>query len=248
MKPFGFFRNHAGIIIGLSLALCPTSSPALVTLQNATATINQDLGNHHIANAIDGDTLNNTLCWGTYPGMGSTQSAVFQTTAANNDAGWFFDLYFSHFAGGHKIQQFKLYATTDSAPTTASGATWTQLTPTFADGTWDTGPVTNAILGDNSVRYSGIIETGNFSLGNARWTVEASNPGLVNVTGFRLEAIPYDDDGNSFSSLGFQKVNSGLANNGNIALTEFTVTTAPEPSRAMLTLAGLILAGLRRRR
>lgn len=233
-------RLATGFLAALSAV--PVVSHAALTLQNASATFNQDLGNHHISNAIDGNTADNTLCWGTFGGHTSIQSAVFQLATVNNDAAWQFDLFFAHFATGHKLQHFRISATTSVAPTTSSGAVWTQLTPTFADSIWAGGATTETIFGDNTVRVAGVSESGGAF--NAQWTVTASNPSLVNVTGFRLEAFPFDDNGAGGATLGFQ----AGANNGNIALTEFTATAVPEPTAALLGLAGLAGFAARRRR
>lgn len=233
-----------GALLLWGIVLCE-QAPGAITLVNATATVEQaDAGNSYlISRAIDGNTSSGTQGWATFPGQGTAQTAVFQTSALNSDAAWDFDLFFSHFATGHKIQQFRISATTSLSPTTTSGATWTELTPSLVSGTWGGGPVTYSVTG-NTVRFSGVNEPGNGSAYVARWTMTALNPSLTNVTGFRLEVFPFDDNGAGGPTLGFQ---TG-SNNGNIVLTEFTATTVPEPSRALLVGTGLIGLIFRRRR
>lgn len=243
MKTSPVITLGAAYLLGLA-GLCQ-QAPAAITLMNATATIEQsDAGNSYlISRAIDGNTSSGTQGWATFPGQGAAQTAVFQTSALNNDAAWDFDLFFSHFATGHKIQQFRISATTSVSPTTTSGATWTELTPFLVSGTWGGGPVTYSVTG-NTVRFSGVNEPGNGPAYLAQWTVTALNPSLTNVTGFRLEVFPFDDNGAGGPTLGFQ---TG-SNNGNIVLTEFTATTVPEPSRSLLVGAGLVGLIFRRRR
>jgi hypothetical protein len=232
----------------LPFMLLGLDADAAITLVNATATTEQpgetfpNENAYVISRAIDGDTTSNVFGWALYPNIGSAQSAVFQTsgTVVGND--WNFQMFFSHFATGHKIQQFRISATEDANPTVSSGATWTTLDPTAVTVNWGGGTPSYVINGDDSVRVSGILEPSSSFL--ADYAIRASSAASMNVTGFRMEVFPYDDDGNSFATVGFQ---SG-GNNGNIALTEFTAVAAPEPTRALLTALGFVGLILRRRR
>ncbi len=240
MKTPFFLPLCAGFL--LSLAVLSQTANAAITLMNATATIEQsEAGNPYlISRAIDGDTTSNTQGWAVYPGQGSAQSAVFQTSSPVLGSDWNFQMYFSHFATGHKIQQFRISATEDANPTVSSGATWTTLDPTAFSATWGGGTPSYVINGDGSVRVSGIVEpSGAFP---AIYNIAASSASVMNVTGLRLELLPFDDDGNSSATIGFE---SG-GNNGNIVLTEFIAT--PEPSRALLAALGFACLILRRRR
>lgn len=230
------------LVVMLILSSQPGTASAAVTLVNATATIQQaDAGNSYlISRSIDGDTTSSTLGWAVYPGMGSNQSAVFQTASTVTGTDWTFQLYFSHFATGHKIQQFRISVTEDLNPTISSGATWTALDPTAVAVSWGGGSASYVINGDDSIRVSGIVEpSGAYP---ASYAVTASSLTSMSVTGLRLEVFTFDDNGAGGPTLGFQ---SG-GNNGNFVLTEFVAS--PEPSRALLALAGLCGLLLRRHR
>lgn len=240
MKKPSLIPLLAGLVLPLA-ALCPQARAA-ITLVNATATVEQsDVGNPYlISRAIDGDTTSSTQGWAVFPGRTSNQSAVFQTASTVVGSDWAFDLFFSHFATGHKIQQFRISATEDANPTVSSGATWTILDPTSVVTNWGGGATSYVINGDDSVRVSGIVESGGAFA--ADYSVRASSLSSMNVTGFRLEVLTFDDNGAGGATLGFQ---SG-GNNGNFVLTEFMAS--PEPSRAVLLLAGLGVLIVRRRR
>lgn len=236
--------SPASLFAGLLMALALPSERAdgAITLVNATATIEQaDVGDPFlVSRAIDGDTTSSTQGWAVFPGRTSNQTSVFQTSSTVVGSDWTFELFFSHFATGHKIQQFRISVTEDLNPTVSSGATWTTLDPISVATDWGGGVTSYLINGDDSIRVSGIVESGGAF--PADYTVQASSVSSMNVTGFRLEVFPFDDNGAGGSTLGFQ---SG-GNNGNFVLTEFTAT--PEPSRALLLVTGLGALIVRRRR
>jgi len=233
----------------------PVSHASFVGLTNATASFEQTVGtinstdDYRIWKSIDG-LYGNDEGWALYPDVSSNQTAVFQTLnpgAAGSE--WIFDMYFDHSSAGHKIQKFRLSVTTSSNPTVDSGATWTFLHPSEVSTYWGGDSLTATINLDDTVLVSGLDETS--TVQNARWTVHARNT-LTGITGFRLEVFPVDNDGDGLATVGWAQgcnsCHSSPGQEGNIVLTEFTVTAVPLPSTLSLVLAGAGLLWARRRR
>ncbi|MCG8585043.1 MAG: hypothetical protein MI757_10055 [Pirellulales bacterium] len=196
-----------------------------VTLQNPTATYEQ--GGWPITDTLDGMLGTG---WAFDGGQTSTQTGVYQTVSPLSATGLQFTLTFGTNFAGHKFQDIVLSYTTDAAPTTVSGATWNELTPTTAAAD----EATTAIMG-NHIEFTGSNAVPDV------YTIEVTGINLTGVTGFRLQAFVGDN-----GDLGF----TGDGDNGNVVLSEFQVdTVVPEPSTCLLGTIGCIafVAGRRRR-
>ena len=237
------------VITALVVVLCtsvPSATAAGVGLQQATATFSQTpQGFYGVDFAIDGQN-ESTQGWAINPNEGTSQTAVFETTA---DAGFVggstftFTLTHSFGVANHTLGHFRLSVTTDGRDTFADGlrsggdvtANWTVLDPTAissANGS------TLSELSDHSILASGTAPL------NDTYTVTAAT-NLTGITGFRLEALT--DPSLPFGGPG------RYPDNGNFVLNEFqvSVSAVPEPEvyGLMLTGVGVIgFAALRRRR
>lgn len=219
----------------------------MVPLQNATATFEQTNNDpaNRAAKSIDG-LYDAGYGWGLYPQQTSQQAAVFQTVTPQTDGHtWQFDLHFTAWPQGHKIQKFRMSVTTAANPSVSTpAASWTELTPLDVDAYWALGAVTSTIHPDKSVQISGVNETST-TMGSAQWSMIATSS-VLGATGFRLEVFPVDDDNNGSATVGY----GANSSNGNIVLTEFVVQAVPEPSTLMLSVLSVLamIAATRRRR
>ena len=213
---------------------CATSSrAAMVTLQNPTATFEQ--AGFPISDTIDDVLAGDANGWAFGPaGQLSPQTGVYQTVSPINANELEFTLTFGTTFAGHKFQDIRLSYTTDAAPTTVSGATWTELTPTTVSA-----DLATATIDGNNIEY-----TGNNGVADV-YTVNVAGIDLTGVTGFRLETFL-----GANNALGF----TGAGNNGNVVLSEFQVdavafatTSVPEPTAFVLALFGLLGLCVRRR-
>ncbi|NQT36212.1 MAG: discoidin domain-containing protein [Planctomycetes bacterium] len=191
-----------------------------VNLQNATATFDQG-GAYTIAAAIDGIEHGSTG-WGISGQHNQNQTAVFQTTEPLYATQIVFELNHTNPWVAHKLQLFRLSATTDPDPTaTDSSINWFELTPSEA---FTSLPGSDAAINlDNTVAITG----DNAVPDNYQVFVNGSFGG---ITGFRLEALTGPN-----GYVGFPGYS------GNIVLSEFNVFSAvPEPSTIVLAALGLI--------
>jgi hypothetical protein len=238
-------RAAVSVIAGLLTVtgFCGTSCAGLVTLQNATATFSQTIfGGQPVSESIDGnfDDLNGWAV-GTSSGFNgaASQTAVYETVADLNANQTTFTMHFLSGNGAPKalLGRFRFSWTTDDRSLFADGlqtggdvtANWVALSNPVV-----TGPagMTFTTLGDNSILAGGPVPN------SGTYTVSYSTS-LVNVTGFRLEALEHP----SLPGSG-----PGLAFNGNFLLTELQVTAVPEPSSFLMASGTVALALLRRRR
>ncbi len=224
--------------VRIVLALLPvalSASAALATsipLTTATATVEQ--GVLPVAQSIDGIITSGLNGWGIDPGESFNQTAVYQTVsnvvAGGGGTSFTFSL-FNDYAGGppYILGDFRISVTADAAPTTTSGATWTELTPLTANAT------NTFLLTINPTDHS-ILASGGSGNNTSDFTVTATTT-LNNITGFRLEALTNPSLPLYHVELPGNGGGPGMASNGNFVLTEFQVNATelvPEPSALVL--------------
>jgi hypothetical protein len=193
-----------------------------VTLQQATASFSQSVGDFAPAYSIDGNTIDNRG-WGIYPAI-TNQTAAFETVSDSGFAGGTaFDigLIFNHLSipgsTGHTLGRFRISVTSDARDTFADGlsnggdvtANWTPLTVLSASSQLG---ATLSILPDNSVLVSGTnaqVETYEIRAGTR----------MTGITGFRLEAL--QDTSLPFNGPGRE------AANGNFVVSELWIMAEP---------------------
>jgi len=231
-----------GIVAVLLLASLPgPASAGEVQLHNAWADFEQVYGTqgdgpYTAASAIDEYFTPSSPGWAIYPEVGVDHFATFQTVVPiafpdQTDLTFTMQQYHASMfpiSPRRLLGRFRISVTSDLAPFDA-GTMWTTLTPTkftSADG------MTGDILGDGSI----FIDPGQPIPTGDTYTVAATTSGLI--TGFRLEVL---------ADSRLPQHGPGLADDGNFALTQFTVDAVPEPATlSLLALGGL--AVLRRRR
>ncbi len=233
----------------LGLGCTPTLWAAQIGLQSATATYSQvnssDPGLWDPVKTIDGRTSGAFTSWAVNRGTGPNheETIVWETTAdLTLDGGTIlrFSLHHQDWvpSAGHNLGRFRLSYTTDDRATFADGlasggdvsAGWIVIHPT---GSGSTGGELLTTQADSSILVSG---------GTNAYPTYAIDSRVIasGITGFRLEAMR--DPSLPFGGPGRQPVN------GNFHLSEFIVSTVPEPATAVLSLlGGLALAGTLRR-
>ena len=238
-------RLHAFVALASLWVLAPWAGPAAhaapVALQNATATYSQsnpDLpGLWDPAKTIDGAVSGGFTSWAIFRPSGiQAETIVWETqsdlsvTAAQGLA---FSIYQQEYitAGEHNLGRFRLSYTTDDRSLFADGlanggdvtANWVQINPSTAISS--TGSVLS-LQGDGSLLASGT------NCCFPVYTVTA-NFTAAGVTGFRLEAmkdpsLPFGGPGRESSA-------------GNFHLSEFVVSTVPEPASVLLMALGAVV-------
>lgn len=236
-------RVTISVIAGLFTvtAFCGTSYADFVTLQNATATFSQTIvGGQPVSESIDGN-FGDSNGWAvaTTSTVASSQTAVYETVADLSANQVTFTMHFlsNNQAPKHLLGRFRFSWTTDDRSLFADGlqtggdvtANWVVLSNPVVLGP---AGMTFTTLGDNSVLASGTVP-------NTGVYTASYSTSLVNVTGFRLEAL----EDPSLPGNG-----PGLPANGNFLLTELQVTAVPEPSSFLMASSTAAMALLRRRR
>lgn len=229
------------------LICCPHSCRAdFILLQNATATFSQTIfGGQPVSESIDGN-FDNLNGWAVATSSGfngaSSQTAVYETATNLNANQINFSMHFLSGAGAPRalLGRFRFSWTNDDRSLFADGlqtggdvtANWFELANPIV-----TGPsgMTFTTLGDNSILAGGTVP-------NAGVYTVSYLTSLVDVTGFRLEALEHSSlpggNGPGLSSL-----------NGNFALTELQVTAVPEPSTfALVGASSSLWFWIRKRR
>lgn len=220
-----------------SLAVSTTALADAVGLQNATATFSQSaFADFSVAKVIDGNTVDD-LGWAIFGGVGSAQTAVFETQLDVGFTGGSlieFTLATLHSNPGHNLGHFRLSVTTDDRSTFADGlatggdvvANWTLLDPATAS---SGNGQTLTEQADFSILASGLNPS------TDTVTVTALTL-LTGITGVRLEM---------FTDASLPANGPGRHSNGNFVLSEMTVaiTPAPVPETAT-TAACVLLAGV----
>lgn len=224
-------------ILFLGIGFAPVSQSADVLLQNATATFSQaDFWGAQ--NTIDGVAVGAVTSWAVNrPDGTSLAETIVWETRGDLSVNPATPLNFTLFHGDlvpvadHNLGKFRLSYTTDDRALFADGlntggdvsANWVVIDPdSFSSSTGET----FTKLGDLSLLVSGGTNT------NSTYTVGAAIA-ADGITGFRLEAL--EDPSLPFNGPGRQ------ASNGNFHLSEFTVSTVPEPGAIWQLSLGLLV-------
>ena len=238
-------RLRAFTALASTWVLAPWAGPVAhavpVALQNATATYSQtnpDLpGLWDPIKTIDGALSGGFTSWAIFqPGGIQAETIVWETQSDLSVAaaqGLTFLIYQQEYvtAGQHNLGRFRLSYTTDDRSLFADGlasggdvtANWVQIDPGTA--TSSTGSALTP-QGDGSLLASGT------NCCHPVYTVTASFT-AAGITGFRLEAMKDP----SLPSGGPGRESSA----GNFHLSEFVVTTVPEPASVLLMALGTVL-------
>jgi len=221
-----------------------TAAETPVLLQQATATFSQSPNEFYgVARAIDFG-ISPDRGWAIDGAAGSSQTAVFETTAdAGFAAGSLFTFTLSQTflgsGGQFKQGRFRLSVTNDDRSLFADGlqsggdvtANWNVLSPTTVS---SQNGATLSVLSDQSILASGTSPTTDV------YVVTAATS-LTGITGIRLEALT--DASLPFGGPGRQPFLD------NFVLNQIDVTVAvPEPEAYALMLVGLGLVGYAARR
>lgn len=234
---------RTGTLSTLALLCIGAAQPvaAGVALQNASATYSAQnpccVGLWHPRNTIDGRTSGSFTSWSIYQDPMQPATIVWETQAdlTLTAQPLVFALHHQDFvpSPGHNLGRFRLSYTIDDRSTFADGldiggdvdANWAIIVPANAV---SSGGETMTTLADSSILVSG---GSNYY---PTYTIRSAPLTVGGITGFRLEAI--QDASLPFGGPGRQPAN------GNAHLSEFVVTTIPEPAAPLL--AGFGLAAL----
>jgi len=243
--------NSLGKLLAVTAlaALLPAVSRAAVPLQNATASYSQTNpslpGLWDPVKTIDGVTAGSFTSWAIFRVDGiQAETIVWETQSDLNVTAvtpTLFTLYQQEYitAGEHNLGRFRLSYTTDNRADFADGlanggdvsANWVVITPLAVSGS---NGATFTTLGDSSILVSGS------NCCHPVYSVAAAVT-ASHITGFRLEAMKDA----SLPSGGPGRESSA----GNFHLSEFVVTSVPEPaSSACMALGLAALLGIGRTR
>ena len=226
-----------------SIFYVPIAAAKNVSLQHATATYSQTnpaRPNDWIpSNTIDGAKSGIFTSWAIYEEPLIHAQTIVWEAASNVGSSlgqdFQFDLYHGDFIPSltHYLGHFRLSYTTDDralfADDLANGgdvsANWTVITPNSVS---SSGGDIFSILGDESMLVTTLNSTPDT---HPIYTVLATLT-AQDITGFRLEAMK--DPSLPFGGPGLEPTA------GNFHLSEFVVTTIPEPETYAMLLAGLV--------
>jgi hypothetical protein len=224
-------RTLAVVALLVTSALCPSLKGATIALTTPTATYSQP--GFDVTFASDG-SIDSSTGWAVDPNEGLTESAVFDVSGLPvtglPETQYTFTLY-QLFASPafHTLGDFRLSVTSDPSPTATGPDTWTYLTNvTFSDDASETPLSIDPVTGEI------VLPKSPFPVpATATYTV-TGRTSLQNVTGFRLEVIPYGTPPDF--GPGRQPTN------GNFVLSEIQVAASAVPMPASIW-GGLVLLG-----
>jgi hypothetical protein len=230
-------RVFAAVALLASSALCPSVWGSAITLTTPTATYSQP--GFGVGFASDG-TIDSSTGWAVDPNEGSIESAVFDVLGTPvtglPETEYTFTLY-QLFASPafHTLGDFRLSVTSDPSPTATGPATWTYLSDvTFSDDASETPLSIDPVTGEIVLPKSPVPVPTYSVPATATYTV-TGRTALQNVTGFRLEVIPYGAPPDF--GPGRQPTN------GNLVLSEIQVAATPVPVPASLWGGLVLLSG-----
>ncbi len=201
-----------GLLIGLTVwAARPAEAAVAIPLSPTTATQSNVISETLSANAsVAGNTIVGERGWAISGAVGTAPFAVFPTMSPYDSGPLNTDYVFTlDFDDVPKLilGKFQLEATSDANPTVSSGATWTALTPlSVASATGSSLSIVDGTVIKYTSDTAAIPD-------NDKYTIVVGDPGLSNITGFRVTTFnDVDLPGGSGGP--------GLSDNGNFVLSE----------------------------